>query len=488
MPRLFWFIICIVTAVVLLSIGQGQVESDTLWHIKAGEYMLEHGILKTDPFSWTMRGEPWFAHEWLWEVLAASVYRLGGSTGVWLFNALWVGLFGLSVFLLLRSRCSLPRAALLYAAVLCSSSVAWHARPHVMAQGLFALWMLVVLAAWRHPRLLYLLPVIEVVWANVHGSAPLGPVILAGAWLLSGFEWRWGVLESLKPDHAVRRTLGITAVLSFAASLVNPHGVLLWWYVVAASQHPLIKEFIAEWQSPNFHHIDFWPIILFVLALFGFLLRGRKDRRLPVFETLLTGGFFVLCMQQMRHVPYFYFTAALVLASLWGKERPGNEAFPDRKTGVAAFLCGLLVLAAGYRFFPPTWMADRSGRSDFPIAAVDYLQDKGLGHSRLFNDYYWGGYLIWRNMSPFIDGRADMYAFNGDVFKDYFGFTLSNPQKRNSLGLKQNPGFYLDKYAVDAVLTHNGSSLDWYMEDRGGWREVYRDDKAVIYVRKEARR
>jgi hypothetical protein len=76
-------------------------DGDPYWHIKAGEWMLEHGaILHTDPFSFTFAGRPWIAHEWLSEILMASTYWLFGWKGLYV---LFGSIFALTAFLLAQT-------------------------------------------------------------------------------------------------------------------------------------------------------------------------------------------------------------------------------------------------------------------------------------------------------------------------------------------------------------------------------------------------
>ena len=474
------------TARTLVLAGSRQLESDTLWHIKAGEYMLDQGLVKTDPFSWTMRGTPWFSHEWLWEVLAAAIYGLGGSTGVWAFNSAWIALFCLVLFVLVRQRCSLACTARIYVLVVLSSSIVWTARPHVMALGLFALWMYLILTsiASRRHALLYGLPFIAVVWANVHGSAPLGPALAAAVWLVSSFSFKNEALMGTGGTQEWRKHLAVATALSAGASLVNPQGWRLWWYIAAASQNALITTFIEEWQSPDFSEMRFWPILLGAVVLVLLLVVRRGRVAVPVLEGLLTLGFFLLCIRQARHVPYFYFFAALLIGSLTGSQETREERGLSPLTKAALVIITAAFLVLTVRLDPPGWIVRPDGTSDYPVEAVQRIKAMNPPVMRLFNDYYWGGYLIWEGVSPFIDGRADMYVFNGDVFNDYMGATLAGQDQRASLGLDKDRGYYLDKYSVDTILIGCDSSLEWFLRGDSRWQESYRDAKAVIFTRK----
>ncbi|MEY3658031.1 MAG: hypothetical protein RL425_792, partial [Pseudomonadota bacterium] len=88
MPRNAWmllFLIAIGTAAASLVFFNGSVfgDGDTGWHLAVGEFIWHHrSIPETDPFSYSFRGAPWVAHEWLTDILMYLAFRLGGWAGL----------------------------------------------------------------------------------------------------------------------------------------------------------------------------------------------------------------------------------------------------------------------------------------------------------------------------------------------------------------------------------------------------------------------
>jgi|GEM_PF-2023555 len=475
---IFSLIALLVTVQVFILVGQNQVESDTLWHIKAGRWIIENGIPYTDPFSWTMRGEEWFAHEWLWEASAALIFDSFGPTGLWLFTCLWLAIFCGVLWALLRRNCSLPRAVLIYSFATLSSFVYWSARPHPMAQALFALTLFILLSCREKPGLLVLLPPVVLIWVNMHGSAPLGVLMAAFYWLITSGRINLRGLPIKRLTARSSRLLAITTAVSFAASLVNPHGPGLWLYMWDASRNPLITDFIVEWQSPDFHDPAFWPLIMITLAMIWLLYIKRAElaSRVPIFEMVLACGFLFLTLQQQRHAPYFYFTSTLVLGGLAGRGTIQAALLPTRLRSVLAMLT-LTALATLAWLKPPTWI--ENGKC-FPVAAVEHLRQHGTT-GRLFNQYNYGGYLIWMDVSPFIDGRADMYTLKSDVFRDYLLLTKSGTI--DDITDKHRPQHYLDKYEIETILIASGSQLDLHLMNHPQWLTTFRDEQSVVYRR-----
>ena len=473
--------IIILTILVFIKVGQNQAESDTLWHIKAGEWILANGIPYNDPFSWTMQGKSWFAHEWLWEVCAAYAYRLAGPTGIWLFTCIWVAVFCSSLWLLIKKRCDFHRAALLYTFTIISCSVFWNARPHPMAQALFALTLLILLNLKDKPKGLVLLPFITLIWANMHGSAPLGVILPLFFWLTCKIKFNLPFLIAKTADIPLKtqQFLGITVLAAFAASLVNPHGINLWPYMFNVAGDPLMTKTISEWSSPNFQVIYYCPIIIISLIFFSTLiLKSRTGSgNLSLFEFCITCGFFILALQQERHTPYFYFTSALLIGSLLGPKEDRQFQFGINFKVLAAIFTITSILIFSW-LKPPTWIKENRF---FPVVATQHLLQLRLVDN-IFNQYGYGGYLIWYGIRPFIDGRADLYTFNSEIYHDYLDLTTNAvPGEKKLFAL---PDQYFKKYNIKTVFIAAGTRLDLYLVHHPNWREVYRDNSAVIYQKR----
>jgi hypothetical protein len=132
-----------------------------------------------------------------------------------------------------------------------------------------------------------------------------------------------------------------------------------------------------------------------------------------------------------------------------------------------------VVLFGRIEFVSVLERTDKLVSERYPVAAVDFLEQEGLAGERGFNSYNWGGYLIWRGIPVFVDGRADVY---GDEFlRRYF----------RTFGGQQNWQEPLDEYEVEYVLVERGGHLAVLLAAAEGWEEAYRDDVAVIFVREQ---
>jgi hypothetical protein len=108
----------------------------------------------------------------------------------------------------------------------------------------------------------------------------------------------------------------------------------------------------------------------------------------------------------------------------------------------------------------------------YPVAALEYVQANGLAEKRMYNSYNWGGYLLWRGYRVFIDGRADVYL--DDFMNEYvLAYQLRGDWRRP-----------LDRYEVDYILIESDASLGTLLETSAEWTRVYRDELAVVFVRR----
>ena len=461
-----------------LSQGRGMLmDGDTLSHIVTGRWMLEHGVVPTqDPFSHTMRGAPWTAHEWLSQVVLAAAFGAGGFGGV---VALTAAAFAATVAIFSRVllRFLEPIYVLMFvilAAVMTSSHLL--ARPHILALPLLVAWMCELVRArnaGESPRMFML--ALMAVWANLHGGFTLG-LLLAG---MFGLE---AVIEApAGARRAVARSWGLFLVLAFAFALLTPHGldgILFTWHILTNLSFTLSR--VGEWRSPDFHQPQ--PLELWLLAAFGFaMLQGVRFPPVRVAVVLLLVH---LALKHIRNVELLGLLGPLALAPAFAAHR--NQARSEERqldaldrafqklsvpAGRAATAVALLALVL------VTGLVDRMRPLEpmGPSKAVRAAQAAHLS-GPVFNAYSWGGYLMFIGIPPFIDGRADMY---GDAHVKAF-IEATAPTSADTMHK------LLDKYQVTWTLLDSGSQAIPLLDLSPDWRRVYADEQAVVHARVKA--
>ena len=351
------------------------------------------------------------------------------------------------------------------------SAMTWGVRPQVFTM-LFAALFLYILEGGQGPqgRKLWLLPLLTVIWSNLHSGFVAGLVIIAVVAL--GEELRW--LRSWKPGlPLVARGVGhlcLVWVACAVCSLVTPNGLEAALFPFGTLSSRTIQAYIQEWQSPNFHESYTWPLVLFWLALLGAAV--ASPRRIGITRLLLLLGSMVATCYSARHVVFMGLVGAPVLAEQAEALLPAAQGSrrPVARPMVAVVVVAMAAMVAGVgvrvrALYEPS---ARVG-AQYPEDAVAYMEREGVG-GRIFNTYHWGGYLIWHGYPVFADGRAEVY---GDrVLEQYI--TVQNLR----------PGWraVLADYQVDAVLVETDSPLAVVLSEANGWREAYRDRVATLFV------
>lgn len=180
---------------VFVSMRLFIVDPDLWWHVKVGESILAtHHWPMTDPYSFTVSGQPFLAYEWLGELLFASVARLAGVQGL---DALLIILgaavvIALYYFATLRSGSS--KAGIVVSSVLLIlATPSLSLRPQMLGY-LFLICTLICLELFRQGkrRALWFLPPIMLLWVNTHGSWIIGLGSIFVYWMSGLVDFSWG--------------------------------------------------------------------------------------------------------------------------------------------------------------------------------------------------------------------------------------------------------------------------------------------------------
>ncbi|MGY4476009.1 hypothetical protein [Bradyrhizobium sp. USDA 3364] len=459
-PAWFWMA-CGVYALLLILGDRLLADPDTYWQIAVGRWILDHHALPSvDIYSFTKAGQPWVSSSWLAQVLFATAYDLAGWTGPVVLTAACGALtFALLTAILNRALPAI-HASLIALAALVLTCGHLLARPHVLALPVMLVWAngLMTASERREAPSFWLLPLIAL-WANLHGGFLFG-LVLAGAFALDAI---WNAAPAQRLPLALRWTaFGIGAL---AACCVTPYG----WGSILASLKILnlgeLLHLIDEWAPANFSHIDAFE--LSILGLIGAAL--YYGVRLPLPRIALVLGLLHMALSHVRNLELFALLLPLAVLT------PAATQFGLRAAGVvrlkavpAAALMAVLgastwFVAARQGLSPP---ADHS-----PAAAVDALKAHHV--QRVFNDLRFGGYLIWRQVPVFVDGRAELY---GETFEMAYYRALQLKDVDGLLAL-------LKTYDIDAVMLDPTTPASRFLDHIDGWQRLYADDRVVVHVR-----
>lgn len=453
-----------------------RLDPDTWWHIKVGEQILtSHSWPTSDPYSFTARGNDWIAYEWLGEVVMALSMRVGGIRGLDILLIALAGIIVILIYYYAYLRCNNSKAAFVASVlVLPLAALCFTLRPQLLGFT-FLLITLIVLERFRqgHQIAVWTLPVVFLLWVNSHGSFALGMAIMGLYWVSGVFGFRAGELDAVRWTRAQRLHLAVVSLLCVLALVITPYGTRLAAYPLEMLFfQPVNVGNIQEWQPLMI--FDWWQnklfLMLLLLLIFGQVVLRPKHR----LETL---GFILFTVYAAsvhgRFIVIFAIALAPLLAALVARWVPPYDPAKDLQHLNALLI--VAILAGMIAFLPSRQELHEGIAKKFPVAAVEHLRQHPVP-GPMFNDYGWGGYLIW-SLGPqqkvFIDGRADIYEYAG-ALADYL----------NIAKVKRNTLFLLRKYDINACLIEPQASLATLLAASPNWEQAYVDDLAVLYVRK----
>jgi len=465
---------------VLLFSGSFSLAKDMLfdpdmwWHLAVGQRILAtHAVPWSDTYSSTVAGAPWIAYEWLGEIAIGAAASVAGLRSA---AALLVVLSGILVLLLYRYaavKCGDSKAAFAACAVLVPVLGAFFTLRPQLFGAIFLVLTLLILERFRQgrSRALWFLPPLFLLWVNTHGSFVFGFLVLGIAWLSGQFQFSAGGLFSDR--WSARQSIELLlAILASALVLpITPYGTRLAAYpLTLAFSQPVNVTSINEWSPLGTGNFVSKYLIVLLLAFFCAVLAERPRFRLH--DVLLAMFGAIAACLHVRFLLLFVIFLAPLFAELFARWIPRYRADIDRPAFNAILIA---IIGMGIMFlFPSRRALGKQSDSEYPRSAVQYLAAHPV-RGTLFNDYGWGGYLIWAVPQPsrvFIDGRADVYEYGG-VLADYMSIIRLEP---NTMQL-------LKKYDIQACLIPRNAALGTALSTAGGWARVYEDPLAAVYVK-----
>jgi hypothetical protein len=459
-----WLWISIGVYALVLICGRALLnDSDTYWQIAVGQWILDHHALpRVDIYSFTKAGEPWTSSSWLSQVLYATSYNLVGWTGpVVLAAASIAATFALLVHILGRRIPAIFAVAVAMAALVLSMGH-FLARPHVLVLPIMLAWTKGLMSASERGQAPspWLLPLIAL-WANLHGGFVFG-LVLVGAFALDAL---WNA------DRAQYRTLVLRwaafGIGALVACCVTPYG---WGSILAAHKILDLGELlhlIYEWMPADFS--TFGAFEMTILALIAGALHGGVKLTPPRIALVL--GLLHMALSHVRNIEIFALLLPIVVLAPVASQFALRPAWLARDRAPVPVMAAVMVLLGGW-----TWLVAANAHfapreSQSPAAVVDVLKAHNV--KRVLNDLPFGGYLIWREIPVFVDGRAELYGEAFDVA--YY----------RAMQLKDVGGLLdiLKKWDIDAVLLTPATPAVGLLDRIGGWRRVYSDENAVLHVR-----
>lgn len=483
-------------------------DDDVFWHLETGRYIVTtHHVPSTDIFGYITQGQPWMPFEWGWDVLTYGIYLLFGYTGLSILRTLILLLVFL-IYYLIYKKFKIPDSLIFLFNFFFLFAIMDRLtpRPHLMSYLFFAL-LLYMIINFRYfhrdnIKKLYFVPLIFLLWANLHMG------IIAGAFILGIYVFS-EIITFLFPKKFASQSIfplkknqliiliGI-GFLSLVAMLINPNGLATYLYAYSHTNMKMLVT-VNEWMAPfSAKYTDSFVSIIYKVFLFsGVIILYHAYKTKDVFSAILYIFFAIYSVRAMRFTtdyilivsPFILFAIYFILnKSLSQKTFINIFKKPFLKIGLIVVYLALIIPVANnslYLEFLKYYRITGVGiNNDFiPEQLFKFMKDNNVPDigSRIFNHFGTGGYFIWNfpGKQNFIDSRN----LNDDIFFKYYDILNKNPgfeQKLNDYGIDY--AIYLAPDLVRGPQEMETTVISYFSKSPD-WKLIFWDDKSFLWVK-----
>ncbi|MGD0940369.1 MAG: hypothetical protein ABR905_11720 [Terracidiphilus sp.] len=463
-------LIALFTAPAVMSLRTAYVaDPDVWWHLRTAEWMVEHRTVPradSSLFSIPGTGTNWASYSWLFELLISQLFQRLGLVGIVAYSTGMAVAIAVALHRMIRRLQADFTITVLLTALACYSiSRLYTPRPWLFSILFFVLELDLLLRArstGKHQGLLWL-PVIFAFWANLHIQFVDGLLVLAIALAEVLLARRWSRIQT---GIRVRWMCGVS-IACLLAVLLNPYGWKIYRVAYDLGTQPGVLNVVSEFQPLAFRYLGDWFVLFLALAAVATLAWAR---RFAFFESGLLLFAILVSFRTQRDLWVVVIAACAIVAA--GVK--GNEKNSLRATIYTASFILLATTFAVILAFLVLHVNNSRLRTDLaeelPVRAVESVKEKGWT-GPLYNDFNWGGYLIWALRMPVgIDGRAALY---GDERINRFNATWNG-----------QPGWDSDPDLVKAglVIGPVQAPLTQLLRTDQRFQLVYEDKLTVVFI------
>ena len=523
------------------AVSPVELQNDTFYTIAIGEYILQNGVTMEEPFAWHEGLKYTFPH-WAYDVFIYLVHNLGGQVGVYLSTVMLGAILGICIYFVnakLNKNHLVSFLIALLSMYLLRDFIA--ARAQLVTFILFILTVFCIERFLETKKKRYAIPliIIPIIISNVHSAVfpfyfvlfmpYIGEYIVA---LLSNFdvfilkhkvnkqqkvltayqekpqeEQNEEDLKKIKEDYQAitekleklqlrkqnqesykiiieknptTKWLIVIAIICAFTGLLTPIGDMPYTYLTRIAEGNTTDSINEHLPMVLAENINFATLLAVTLILLMF-----TDTKMKLRDWFMLGGLIVLAITTRRQESMVYLIGMIVIAKiityLFDKYDPeGTKKVLNAATSVCGIIIILaLVLSLTLTMIKPKLNEEFVPARSYPMKAADYIiENIDLETMRMYNDYNYGSYLLFRGIPVFIDSRSDLYTpeFNEgvDVFTDYIN--ISN------IRVEYEPKF--KEYGITHVMVYDASRLNVFLKNDDNYTLLYSDDYFCIYERK----
>ena len=528
----------ILIAIFCFALSPVTLQNDTFYTIKIGEHIMQNGIDMRDPFSYHDL-EYTYPH-WLYDVGIYLIYNLGGQVGIYISTIVLSIILGIIMYLVNAklTKNKLTSFVLTIGAMyLLKNYLAARAQLVTFILFLLTVYFIEMFLETKKKRYAIGLVIIPIIIANVHVAvfpfyfvlylpyiAEYMIYILSNTSIIINtskinslhkkinktddeekiqklkieiekLEERIKVIQArrekanknaykikIKGNDNVK-ILIIIMIICLFTGLLTPLGLTPYTYLIKTMQGTTTQNISEHLPLTLIQNTEFMCALIFFIAILTF-----TDTKIRLCDLFMLGGLIFLTFYTRRQFSMFTLVCIIILnkliCAIFNKYDPDTcESIIKRMTKIIGMIITInLVLIISITNYKPKMKDSFIDESSYPVMAADYiLNNLDIENIRLYNEYNYGSYLLYRGIPVFIDSRADLYApeFNEgiNVFNDYInlsGVNIDNIEET------------LDKYGITHLIMYKDAKLRTFIkQDQERYIQLYEDDHFCIYERKQ---
>jgi hypothetical protein len=479
----------------------------------------EMSVPRIDHYAYPIEGRAWVAHEWLFEVTTYLIYIFSGYVGLGIFFSLFIILFYIislkNSVAIIDQKNNSYLFSLIFVFGLLGASPHLGVRMQTITLIGISIILLIILKDQEKEKIrnLLFLPPLFWLWANLHGSFLIGFCILGLWWVLKIakliFSKKFQISpEIIKSERRYTILLLLIIIGCFLATLLNPYGADIYGFLKTYGDTFYLSH-IEEWQNIFALQPNIWKMVYYGLGIALVIAASieKKYRKLfksdkIIFIFLLNLILFILSIKSSRNFLLF-FASSLPMYS-WLLTNIATSISNDQKPidyrWALNFSIILMIIIIIFNMLNANWRVNPFNFFcyKYPCAAIQYIKASGLQDKKIFNNYDWGGYLLWTwpEKKIFIDGRLPQLPLNGKTYLEEYDEILNS----------DNPQKILDEFGIELILSKKEKlyNLSWieqkifkvkikpsknnfnnYLENSLQWKEIYSDRTSRVFLKNQ---
>lgn len=540
-PTFFMILAIVLISIFCVSISPVTMQNDTYYTIKVGEHISKYGVDMKDPFSWHENLQYTYPH-WLYDVVIYLVYSIGGQVGIYISTIVLSIALGLTMYLV---NIKLTKNKL--TSFVLTIGAMYLLRNYIAARAQLATFILFILTVYfiemfletKKKRYVVGLIIIPIIIANVHLAVfPFYFVLYLPyiaeymIYILSHTEiivvnakidrLNKKILKTTNEDEIQKikdeinrleqknektinkkekinanpykikirgnnnvKALIIIMIICLFTGFLTPLGTTPYTYLIKTMQGSTTHNISEHLPLTLVNNLEFMCTLVLFIAILTF-----TDTKIRLSDLFMLGGLVLLTFYTRRQFSMFTLICVIILNrlinALLDKYDPEGCKKAIKKmttiTGMIVTIC--LVLTISVIQYKPKMNDHFIDENSYPVGAATYiLENLDIKNIKLYNEYNYGSYLIFRGIPVFIDSRADLYApeFNPgeEIFNDYINLANVNVD---------NVEEELDKYGITHMLMYKKSKLRKFVEQNTEkYNLLYEDDNFCLFERKQVK-